>query len=327
MCGGFSISSSNAISNHYTYTVCLIFLLMKKQSHPSIIPLSLVEIVNAFGISLLIPVLPTISEQFGGGYIMYGVLLSVYSLFQFFSAPLRGSLSDKYGRKKILLFSQRGTLMSWIIFWCAWFVNANISFLGISLPLWIILGARIFDGITAGNNAVINAYVSDISVDTQDKIRYFGILGGMGGIGVMIGPLLWWLSASFSSRGTFGTVMTAATLSLITFGVMWKRLPQSPYQPSEKAHALSRKGFMDKINIPRDIMKTTQKDSRLGPLWLLIGVFFTIFLWYTTIYILHATEVMGFTTMQIGYILCRMLVNSTNHTTWFCEDILWWLWG
>lgn len=89
---------------------------MKKQSHPSIIPLSLVEIVNAFGISLLIPVLPTISEQFGGGYIMYGVLLSVYSLFQFFSAPLRGSLSDKYGRKKILLFSQRGTLMSWIIF-------------------------------------------------------------------------------------------------------------------------------------------------------------------------------------------------------------------
>ncbi len=214
---------------------------MKKPHHPSVVPLSLVEVVNAFGVSLLIPVLPVISTQFGGGYIMYGILLSIYSLFQFFSAPLWGSLSDKYGRKKILLISQWGTLMSWIIFGIARFVPSEPSFLGITLPLWIILGARVFDGITAGNNAVINAYVADISTSTQDKIKYFGILGGMGGIGVMIGPLLGGLSASFSSRGTFGTIMVAAILSLITFGVMRRRLPQSPYQAPISTTILSRK--------------------------------------------------------------------------------------
>lgn len=80
--------------------------------------------------------------------------------------------------------------MSWIIFGIARFVPIDQGWLGISVPLWIIIASRIFDGITAGNNAVINAYIADISSTRNEKVRYYGIMAAMIGIGVMLGPLL-----------------------------------------------------------------------------------------------------------------------------------------
>jgi len=83
------------------------------------IPVILLTFVNTIGFSILIPVLPFVTEKYGEGPLVYGALLSAYSLFQFLAAPLIGSLSDKFGRRPTLILSQAGTFLSWIIFGAA----------------------------------------------------------------------------------------------------------------------------------------------------------------------------------------------------------------
>lgn len=265
--------------------------------HPALVPLGLVSLVNTLGISLLIPVLPTISEQFGGWYVMYGILLSLYSLCQFFAAPVWWSLSDRYGRKRIMIISQRGTLMSWIIFGLAWFMPFEYGFLGVSLPVWILVFARMCDGFSAGNAAVISAYITDIAHDNTTKIQYFGAMAAMMGVGVMLWPLLWWVSASFSSWGNFGTIISAAVLSLITLIVLWLTLPKLPRKELDTPLSI-----MDTIHIPRQIRRSTLESPSLGILRVLISVFYVLFLGYTTIYVLHATQAFGLSLVQIWLI-------------------------
>src|SRR3989344_7690195 len=145
---------------------------MKKR----LVPIAFLTFVNVIGFSIQIPVLPFIVDRYGGGPIMYGILLSSYSMFQFLGAPLLGSLSDKYGRRPILLISQTGTLISWVIFAFAYFVPSSIHVATIPLPLAIIMLSRVVDGITGGNISVANAYVSDLT-GPEEKTRIFGLLG------------------------------------------------------------------------------------------------------------------------------------------------------
>ena len=96
---------------------------------PHVYPAFLLTFVNVLGFSLLLPVLPFVVEQYGGSMAVYGALLSSYSIFQALGAPYLGKLSDSIGRKPVLMISQAGTLLSWVIFWhclfhsqcaCAW---------------------------------------------------------------------------------------------------------------------------------------------------------------------------------------------------------------
>ena len=135
---------------------------------------------------LLLPVLPFVVEQHGGGDVAYGLLLACFSAFQFIGAPWLGRLSDSTGRKPVLLITQIGTLIAWIVFGAAWFLpNIQIGFA--ALPLFVIGFARMLDGITGGNHAVTQAYVSDISTK-KEKALIFTNTGGVAGIGLIIGP-------------------------------------------------------------------------------------------------------------------------------------------
>ena len=86
------------------------------------LPAYLLTFVNVLGFSLLLPVLPFVVTQYGGSEMMYGLLISTYSCFQFLGAPWLGRLSDSVGRRPVLLISQAGTLLSWFVFGAAWFV-------------------------------------------------------------------------------------------------------------------------------------------------------------------------------------------------------------
>lgn len=177
------------------------------------VPAYLLTFVNTLGFSILIPVLPFVVKQYGAPEYVYGIILSLYAFFQFLGAPLLGSLSDRIGRKPVLLISQLGTLLSWIIFGVAYFVSADIIYI-LALPIWIIIFARIFDGITGGNISVTNAYVSDIASPKQ-KSSIFGYLGGIAGLGIIIGPGLGGIAAG-AGWGYLGTVLMATVISLIT---------------------------------------------------------------------------------------------------------------
>jgi MFS family permease len=178
-----------------------------------LLPAYFLTFVNVLGFSILMPVLPFIVEKYGAPDWVFGLLLSLYSAFQFIGAPYLGALSDSLGRKPILVISQAGTLLSWFIFLLALYLP-DYTIFGVGVGLMVIGIARALDGVTGGNTSVANAYVSDITT-RQEKSYIFGFLGGIAGIGLMIGPGIGGITAS-TSLGFKGTALAAIAISTIT---------------------------------------------------------------------------------------------------------------
>lgn len=108
---------------------------------------------------------------------MISLGIAIYSLCAFFSAPILGRLSDKYGRKKPLILCVIGTCISYLI-------------LLVTQNYWWYLASRAFNGLTGGNISIIQAILADISTTTEERNKNFGLLGAIFGIGFIIGPLL-----------------------------------------------------------------------------------------------------------------------------------------
>jgi MFS family permease len=189
-------------------------------------PIMLLTFVNVIGFSLLIPVLPVIAEKYAPSISapVYGALLSAYAFFQFLGAPVLGSLSDKYGRKPLLMVSQLGTTLSWVIFAAAYFLP-DIAIGPVMLPLLVIAVSRIIDGITGGNISVAQAWISDATTN-EEKTKAFGLVGAIFGLGFMFGPALGGLSAG-TTLGYLGTCILAFTISLVTLIMIHLYLPES----------------------------------------------------------------------------------------------------
>ena len=210
-----------------------------------LIPAYLLTFVNVLGFSILMPILPFVVESYNAPQWVFGLLLTFYAAFQFIGAPYLGSLSDSLGRKPVLIISQAGTLLSWIVFVLA-LALPEYQILGIVLPLFIIALSRILDGITGGNASVTNAYVADITT-RKEKAYIFGYLGGIAGIGMIIGPGLGGLTAS-TSIGYFGTLITSIVISIITLLTIVFLLKES--LPKEKRIPRKRQSLWKIINIP-----------------------------------------------------------------------------
>ena len=154
----------------------------------ALIALLLIGLVNGIGISLFMPLLPFIVQHYDVGDHRYGILLGIYSLGTLVAAPVFGSLSDRYGRKPLLLISQAGTILSLIVFALA-FSLPEIFVGGIPIAIWVMFLSRILDGVTGGNISVANAYLADIT-PAHLRAQRFGLLGAMFGISFAVGPLL-----------------------------------------------------------------------------------------------------------------------------------------
>lgn len=215
-----------------------------------IAPVLLLNFVNILSFSILIPILPAIVENYGSTYFAYGVLLSIFSLAQFFAAPILGGWSDHIGRRKVLIISQAGTLLSWIIFGLAWFLpNTNIGI--VSIPLAVIFLSRITDGITGGNITVAAAYVADV-VEPKDKTKAFGMFGAMVGIGFLFGPSIGGISYQ-TSITYLGTALVASFISIITLYLIITKLPES--LPKEKRTPKFQINLATDLNIIKKLKK------------------------------------------------------------------------
>src|SRR5919202_3707788 len=159
--------------------------------------------------------------------IVFGILSATYPTFQLIGAPILGGWSDTYGRKKILLLSNAGTLVGWIFFLVALFLpkenilSINSSLLGtfaITLPLLMLFFARFIDGLTGGNISVANAYLSDVS-SNENRANNFGKMAVSSNLGFIVGPAL----AAILGSTIFGNilpVLAALILSLATLIVI-----------------------------------------------------------------------------------------------------------
>lgn len=138
-----------------------------------------IVLLNSIGMSVVLPLLPFIVGKYlPSAQIVVGMsaLMSVFAACTFFAAPIFGSLSDRYGRKYILIFSLLGSVIGYVLF-------------GIGGALWVLFLGRIIDGLTAGNISILFAYISD-STEPKERAKWFGYIGSAMGIGKLGGPAL-----------------------------------------------------------------------------------------------------------------------------------------
>ncbi|MEM1321817.1 MAG: MFS transporter [Bacteroidota bacterium] len=199
-----------------------------------IFPILLVNFLGILGYSLMLPILIFIVSDFGGNGFLYGLIGAMYPFFQLIGAPRLGKLSDRIGRKKVLIITQLGSFLAWSLFLVAFFIP-NIPIWSqetiitgkyvMTLPLLLLFVARLIDGFTGGNISVANAYISDISTD-EDRSKNFGLIGTSTSLGLAVGPAVSAvLAATF--LGTLLPLTLAALAALLTAYIINKRLTES----------------------------------------------------------------------------------------------------
>jgi MFS transporter, DHA1 family, tetracycline resistance protein len=173
-------------------------------------------LVNLVGFGIIVPLLPFYAETFGASPIVVGLLFAVFSLCQLVAAPILGDLSDRYGRRPILIVSLIGTVVSFVM-------------LALAQSLTMLFIARIVDGLSGGNISTARAYVADVT-EPQDRARAFGLIGAAFGLGFILGP---GISAVLAPLSYTAPIWAAAGITLVATAMAWFWLPETVH----RAHA------------------------------------------------------------------------------------------
>src|ERR1044071_6875918 len=167
-----------------------------------VLPIVAIVLVDLIGLSIIIPILPYFAARFSATPIVIGVLQASYPMMQFIGAPILGRLSDRFGRKPILIVSQIGTLAGFVL-------------LGFANTLWLLFLSRIIDGLSGANISTAQAAIAD-STNEKTRTQGLGLVGAAFGVGFILGPIIAYL-VLLASKGDYRTVaLTAAFFSLIS---------------------------------------------------------------------------------------------------------------
>src|SRR6187549_2035325 len=169
--------------------------------------------VNLVGFGIIIPLLPFYAETFGASPLVIGLLFAVFSACQLVAAPALGDLSDKYGRRPILIFSLAGTVVSFVM-------------LAMAHSVVMLFLARIVDGLSGGNISTARAYVADVT-EPKDRARAYGLIGAAFGLGFILGPAL---SGVLSKVSYTAPIWAAAGLTLVATAMAWLWLPETVHR-------------------------------------------------------------------------------------------------
>ena len=177
-----------------------------------LLPIFLIVSVDVLGLTIILPLLPFYAEKFGASPAVVGLLVSTYALCQLIAGPILGRMSDHAGRRPLLLVSQLGTFIGFLI-------------LAYANALWIVFLSRIIDGLTAGNLSLAQAYISDVT-EPQDRAKSFAIIGIAFGMGFLIGPGISGYLAQFSYQyPIFAAAGLSATSILATYFLLPSTTP------------------------------------------------------------------------------------------------------
>lgn len=279
----------------------------------SLYPLLMVNFIGTMGVSLVLPFLIFLVERFGGNALVYGLLSSTYPFFQLIGSPLLGKWSDIYGRKKVLFVSQAGTLFSWILFFIALFVpvtiltNVDSDLLGkfmITIPLLILFFARGLDGLTGGNVSVSNAYIADISTDS-DRSSNFGKLSVSTNLGFILGPALAGL-LSVTIYGEALPVMAAILIALAGLIMIALYIPEtrSNMQDTNNSNVTFNPESIGGNNVSENHKQGIRDVWKMQSLRLMFIIYFLLFLGFNTFYTafpVHAANYLQWSIAELGF--------------------------
>ncbi len=237
--------------------------------------------LDLLGYSLILPLLPFYASSFGATLTLVGLLGTVNGLGQLIAAPTIGRLSDRYGRRPLLILAISGTVIGFLL-------------LGFSQSLWMIFLSRIVDGLFGGDTALARAYITDIS-EPQKRAKSLGLIGAAFGLGFIIGPVLGGLLSQF---GLNVPALVAAGLSILNLVGILIWLPES-LPPSERKKreanphtAFNLSNLLDELRRPC-----------VGPL-LVISLFYSFaFTLFQSSFALYAKEVLELDVQSTGLVL------------------------
>jgi MFS family permease len=290
-------------------------------------PVLLVNFIGTMGFTIVIPFLVFLVTRYGGNALVYGLVAATYPAFQFLAAPVLGRWSDRYGRKRVLLLSQVGTLVSWLVFMLAFVLPTQellvvdapvLGSFAVTLPLLVIGAARALDGLTGGNISVANAYVADVSTP-ETRNRNFGRMGVAANFGMVLGPGL----ASVLGATRYGPslpVLAAALIALVGVGVIAFGLPESnpnaglPECPRDEPGQVLGAEPRDCVAAARQRQASVPALLREPNVAFMMALYFTILLSFNFYYIafpVHAARNLEWDVTQIGVffaVLSTMIV-------------------
>ena len=166
--------------------------------------------VDMVGFGLVLPVLPLWAEEFGASPTVIGLLAASYAIAQFAMAPVWGRLSDRHGRRPVLMIALAGSALGALAIGAAW-------------ALWVLFAARLLHGAAGASYAVVQAAIADLAAPAE-RARYMGLIGAAFGFGFIAGPAIGAAAATIDPRLPFFIAAGLAALNLIA---AWLRLPET----------------------------------------------------------------------------------------------------
>ncbi|HXW04171.1 MAG TPA: MFS transporter [Vicinamibacterales bacterium] len=230
--------------------------------------------VNLVGFGIIIPLLPFYAQTFGASPFVIGLLFASFSISQLVASPLLGELSDRFGRRPVLIFSLIGTVVSF-------------AMLAIAQSLVMLFAARIVDGLSGGNITTARAYIADVT-DEADRARAFGLLGAAFGLGFIVGPALGGL---FSHISYTAPIWAAAAITVLATVLAWFWLPETVH----RTHAGG--------GTPWKAVRELGARPGLRLLFAVDFIYWMSFAVYQTAFALFGARRFGFDASHTGYLL------------------------
>jgi DHA1 family tetracycline resistance protein-like MFS transporter len=252
--------------------------------------------IDLLGIGIIIPVIPAVffeegSQFFNGQYskdtikVFYTLLLACYPFMQLFGAPILGALSDKYGRKPILVIALIGTFIGYLLF----------AYAIVTRNLWLLFFSRMLPGFTGGNISIIMSSIADVS-DADSRTRNFGLVGMAFGLGFILGPMIGGLLSDDGIVSWFDhhvPFLFTAALTLLNIGlVIWR----------------FRETLIEKLNTKISALKGLQNifvsftNPRLRIIFVIVLLVSIGFTFYTQFFSVLLYEEFDFKEKDIGFL-------------------------
>lgn len=259
--------------------------------------------IDLLGFGLILPLLPYYADAYGATPIVVGLLTASYAAAQLLGAPLLGRLSDRYGRRPVLLISVAGTMIGFLLLGLAeplgnslaqmLFGSSNTMYTNMIIIALLFL-SRIIDGLTGGNITVAQAYITDIT-DYKNRARGLGMIGAAFGLGFILGPAI---GGALSTWGYAVPAFLAAGLAAINLVAIYFYLPESLSQEQRATLAnrerpsFSIKTLWEALNRPG-----------VGPLLHVRFIFGLAFATFQTVFPLFALYRLNLDARQTGFVL------------------------
>ncbi len=265
-----------------------------------LINIFVVVFVDLLGFSLILPLLPYYAEKFGATPAVVGLLTASYAAASLLGAPLMGRLSDRHGRRPILLASVGGTFLGFLILGFAEPIGRGLANLiapasANTFILGTLFFSRLMDGITGGNITVAQAYISDVT-DEKNRARGLGLIGAAFGLGFIIGPAVGGL---LSRSGHYGIpAFAAAGLSFLNLLSIFLFLPESL---TEKQRLVIRQVRRPPFTL--HALAAALNRPGVGPLLHVRFFFGLAFSMFQSIFSLYAANKLHLTTQVTGFVL------------------------